>query len=65
MSQQVLESNEARVRSWLSPLSLPPNSVDFDSPKFESLEDYTSLYFFINCIYTGDSQPPQATTKKL
>lgn len=60
-SQQVAETNQARMRSWLSPVLKSRNSAAFDSPEFVPLEDYTSLYFFINSLYKEDFffSPPE------
>lgn len=57
MAQQVSEPSQARMRSLLSLLLKVRNSAAFDSPEFVPLEDYTSLYFFINSIYKGDFFP--------
>lgn len=54
MLQQVSERNQARMKTEIL--------LIFDSPEFVTLEDYTSLYFFIKSIYKGDFY---STTKKL
>lgn len=43
MLQEVSETDQARMRSWPSPLLKSRNSADFNSPEFVPLEDYTCI----------------------